>query len=146
MNDDRQIRVETHVARDFLQNAAYFNTIPKIVWEYVSNSLDAARDDRPVTVHVDISSNRICIADNGRGMSREELVHFFQMHGETTARQQGRYVRGRFGTGKCAAFGLASCLRIDTVQGERRNTVTLSRADIESARSGSPFPVTVLED
>jgi len=30
------IQVRSNVARDVLQNAAYFNTIPKVVWEYVS--------------------------------------------------------------------------------------------------------------
>lgn len=40
MKTKTEIRVSTHVARDFLQSAAYFNTVPKVVWEYVSNSLD----------------------------------------------------------------------------------------------------------
>ncbi len=34
------IQVTSHIARDFLQNSAYFNTVPKVVWEYVSNGLD----------------------------------------------------------------------------------------------------------
>ena len=140
MPRERQIRVTSHVSRDFLQNAAYFNTLPKIVWEYVANSLDAAKDGVQAVVAVEISSRYIKISDNGRGMSREELHNFFQMHGENIQRRRGRRVRGRFGTGKSAAFGLANSLRIDTSQNGIRNVVELTRKDIESV-SGEAFPV-----
>lgn len=135
------ILVTSHVARDFLQNSAYFNTPAKVVWEYVSNALDAAKETLPVTVAVDITNRWITIADDGQGMSREELVAFFQMHGENTYRKRGKRVRGRFGTGKSAAFGIANCLEIDTAQSGLRNVVELHRGDIESASSGEAFPV-----
>ncbi len=141
MSRSKQITVTSHVARDFLQNSAYFNTLAKIVWEYVANSLDAAKDSSPIIVVVDITSQYVTISDNGRGMSREELRSFFQMHGENMQRRRGKRVRGRFGTGKSAAFGLANNLRIDTSQNGLRNIVELHRNDIESARSGEPFPV-----
>lgn len=134
------ITVSSHVSRDFLQNSAYFNTLPKVVWEYVSNSLDAGMENGLV-VAIDISSNEVTISDNGRGMSRNELHNFFQMHGVNQQRKHGKSVRGRFGTGKSAAFGLANYLRIDTTQGGLRNTVELRRNDIESASDGAPFPV-----
>lgn len=135
------IYVTSHVSRDFEQNAAYFSTVEKIVWEYVSNSLDAAKDDKPITVYVQVTPNSITVKDNGRGMSRAELASFFQMHGENTHRKRGKATRGRFGTGKSAAFGLAKLLTIDTVQNSTRNVVSLSRSDIKSAADGSPFPV-----
>ena len=135
------IYVTSHVSRDFGQNAAYFNTVEKVVWEYVSNSLDAAKDSSSVTVRVRIQSGSIVVEDNGRGMSREELANFFQMHGENIHRKRGKATRGRFGTGKSAAFGLAKMLTIDTVQGGKRNKVSLSRSDIKSADDGKPFPV-----
>src|SRR3990172_9535660 len=37
----------THVGRDVLANAAHFATVPKAVYEYVSNSIDAAPPARP---------------------------------------------------------------------------------------------------
>ena len=74
-------------------------------------------------------------------MSRDDLRNFFQMHGENRQRKRGKTVRGRFGTGKCAAFGIANCLRIDTTQNGKRNIVELHRHDIASAKSGAPFPV-----
>ena len=135
------IEVTSHVSRDFLQNAAYFNTVPKLVWEYVANSLDAAKAGAPVVVAVEITSHEVRVSDNGCGMSREELSNFFQMHGENIQRKRGKRVRGRFGTGKCAAFGLADHLRIDTTQAGLKNVVELHRQDIEQAQSGTPFPV-----
>lgn len=141
MSKQQAIEVTSHVSRDFLQNAAYFSTMPKLVWEYVANSLDAAKENSPVYVSVEITSHEVTVSDNGRGMSREELNNFFQMHGENVWRKRGKRVRGRFGTGKCAAFGLADYLRIDTVQNGLKNVVELCRQDIESAQSGEPFPV-----
>ena len=127
MARQRSIEVTSHVARDFLQNAAYFNTMSKVVWEYVANSLDAVKDDSLTIVAVEITSHEVNISDNSRGMSRKELSSFFQMHGENILRKQGKRVRGRFGTGKCAAFGLANSLQIDTTQKGLRNVVELHR-------------------
>jgi len=135
MTNNNQIEVSTHVSRDFLQNAAYFNTMPKLVWEYVANSLDAAKEGEPVVVVVDVTSNYVTISDNGLGMSRDELNNFFLMHGENIYRKKGKRVRGRFGTGKSAAFGLADILRIDASKDGLRNVVELSRDDIEKAKN-----------
>ncbi len=145
MARQRSIEVTSHVARDFLQNAAYFNTMPKVVWEYVANSLDAVKDDILTVIAVELTSHEVSISDNSRGMSRKELGSFFQMHGENILRKQGRRVRGRFGTGKCAAFGLANSLRIETTQAGLRNVVELHRKDIEKARNGEPFAVRDIE-
>ncbi len=81
------------------------------------------------------------ISDDGLGMSRQDLQNFFRMHGENRQRQRGKRVRGRFGTGKCAAFGIANRLRIDTTQRGKRNVVELHRSDIQSAKDGLAFPV-----
>ena len=82
MPDNNSIIVTSHVARDFLQNSAYFNTMPKLIWEYVANSLDAADEGETAVVTVEITSNFVKISDTGRGTSRQELNNFFQMHGE----------------------------------------------------------------
>lgn len=145
MSNQSSIEVTSHVARDFLQNAAYFSTVPKVVWEYVANSLDAAKDKILATIAVEITSHEIRISDNSHGMSRNELSSFFQMHGENIHRKQGKKVRGRFGTGKCAAFGLANSLWIDTTQDGLRNVVELNRKDIEQAQDGAPFSVRDIE-
>jgi hypothetical protein len=135
------IRVTSHVSRDFLQNSAYFNTVPKVVWEYVSNSVDNPKPNVPVDVEVRISKERVIVVDDGCGMSRDDLRNFFQMHAENIRRGRGERVRGRYGTGKCAAFGIADVLRIETSKDGLLNVVELSRKDIERARSGEAFPV-----
>ncbi len=134
------IRVRSHVGRGFLQNAAYFNTVPKIVWEYVSNAVDNPGRGDSVTVEVSITAQRIKVVDDGAGMDRGDLKRFFEMHGENLQRKQGKRVRGRFGTGKCAAFGLAGLLRIETVKGGLLNVVELSRLDVERS-TGGDIPV-----
>ena len=135
------ILVQSHVARDFLQGSAYFNTVPKVVWEYVSNSLDNPRGNQPVHCRVHIGGDRIVIQDDARGMTRDDLARFFTMHGENAERAAGKMVRGRFGTGKSAAFGLGNLLRVTSVKDGHRNAVELHRDDIVSASDGLPFTV-----
>jgi hypothetical protein len=135
----------THVGRDVLANAAHFATVPKAVYEYVSNSVDATPPGRSCTVRVTIATvgprRRIEIADDAAGMSREQLRSFFTMHGENALRRSGRKVRGRFGTGKIAAFGRADRLRVDTAQSGIRNVAELARTDLEHAQAGRPVRV-----
>ena len=50
-------------------------------------------------------------------------------------------MRGRFGTGKSAAFGIAKSLTIDTRQGGKRNVVSLNLDDIKRQTSGNSFDV-----
>ncbi len=135
------IQVTSHIARDFLQNSAYFNTVPKVVWEYISNSVDNPKQGKTVNVDVKITKDRIVVADNGSGMSRIGLQNFFTMHGENIRRRRGESVRGRYGTGKCAAFGIANVLRVETSQNSVLNTVELHRTDIEQSKAGNPFAV-----
>ena len=115
VNAENQLLVKTHVARDLLQNAAVFKTDKLVVWEYVSNSLqyvDAGTSPR-VKVVLRSRKKQISISDNGRGMDWRGLQNFFVMHGENVDRKKGRPGRGRFGTGKSAAFGIGDVLRID---------------------------------
>ncbi len=136
-----RLKVTSHVARDLLQNAAYFNALPKVVAEYVTNAIDSAEPGTPVQCEVTLSEEEVSIADNGSGMTFAELSNFFQMHGENIQRKRGRTVRGKFGTGKSAAFGVANTLQIETVRDGKRNIVELHRLDVESARDGRPIPV-----
>ncbi|MQF48952.1 hypothetical protein FIM08_03530 [SAR202 cluster bacterium AC-647-N09_OGT_505m] len=135
------ISVTSHVSRDFLQNAAYFNTVPKVVWEYVSNSVDNPKDGKPSNVEVKITKDRIIVSDDGSGMSREDLRNFFRMHAQNIRRGQGKSVRGRYGTGKCAAFGIADVLRVESSRDRALNIVELSRDSIVNSSSGEPFAV-----
>ena len=142
-----QIFVKSHVARDLMQSAGLFKTDKLVVWEYVSNGLQYvdAGTSPIVRVSLDSKKKRITIADNGRGMDWSGLQNFFVMHGENIDRKEGRAGRGRFGTGKSAAFGIADRLRITTVRAGRRSQVELSRSSIEAMNSEEPIPVKVTE-
>src|SRR5207249_2018771 len=146
------LSVVTDSARDLLQSAAFFSNEKLVAWEYISNGLqyvDPGTSPR-VDVVVDTKQKRMIVTDNGRGMTLADLRNFFVMHGENVDRKKGRAGRGRFGTGKSAAFGIADALRITTVRNGKRSMVELTRADIDSARDGDgpveSVPVRVLVD
>jgi hypothetical protein len=146
-NTEDKIYVRSHVARDLLQNAALFKNEKLVVWEYVSNGLDYIDPGTSpiVKVTLDGKQKKIVVKDNGRGMDWSGLQNFFIMHGENIDRKQGRPGRGRFGTGKSAAFGIADILRVTTVRNGKRSRVELRREDITEMNSEDPIPVNVIE-
>ena len=140
------IFVKSHVGRDLLQNAALFKTDRLVIWEYVANGLQYVDPGTSPTVYVQLDSKgrKIRISDNGRGMALEGLQNFFVMHGENLDRKSGVPGRGRFGTGKSAAFGIGDLLRVTSVRDSRRSVVELTRSDLDKVSSGDPIPVRVL--
>lgn len=142
-----QIRVTSHVARDLLSSAAAFKNEAAAVWEYVANSLQYVDPGvlPVVQISVDTTDRTIRISDNARGMSVDDLIHFFTLHGENLERLAGRPGRGKFGTGKAAAFGIGNKLTVETVHMGRRNAVELDRATIDNS-SGDKIPVRWLVD
>ena len=143
-----RIAVRSHVGRDLLQSAALFKTDILVVWEYVSNGLQYIDSGvSPVVyVHLDSQAKQITVIDNGRGMDRTGLKNFFLMHGENLDRKAGHRGRGRFGTGKAAAFGIADRLRVRSVRNGRRNVVELCKRDVEAAGDGNIAVRTVEEE
>ena len=142
------LHVRSHVSRDLLQTAALFKNERQVVWEYVSNGLQYVdRGTSPVVrVRLDSKKHVMTIEDNGRGMGWADLrENFFVMHGENPDRLAGQPGRGRFGTGKSAAFGIADVLRLTTVKGCKRTIVELRRSDLEQMTSGDPVPVKTIE-
>jgi HSP90 family molecular chaperone len=118
----KTIFVKSHVGRDLLQNAALFKTDKLVIWEYVLNGLQYVDAGTNPTVHVrlDSKARKVRISDNGRGMTLDGLQNFFVMHGENLDRKAGTPGRGRFGTGKSAAFGIGDLLRVTSVRDSRR--------------------------
>lgn len=137
-----KLTVTSHVGRDLLASAAVFKTEAAAVWEYVVNALQYV--DKGISPVINIIVNarqrKITIADNGRGMSADDLRHYFTMHGENRERRAGRPGRGKFGTGKAAAFGIGRRLRIETVRNRIANQVELSRDRIDRS-DGSEIPL-----
>lgn len=139
--------VKSHVGRDILQSAQLFKTPEAAVWEYVVNSLQYVKPNvvPHVRVTVDVPGKKITIEDNGFGMDREDLQHFFTMHGENQQRRVGVPGRGKFGTGKSAAYGIGSSLMVSTTKDGKRQTVELTRKAIDSS-DGTSVPVEFIED
>jgi hypothetical protein len=137
-----ELKVTSHVGRDLLAAASFFRDPALVAWEYVVNSLQYHQRGIPPRVQVSIKPVRkiIEISDNGRGMNAADLAHFFKMHGENPERAVGRIGRGKFGTGKSAAFGIARRLRVDTRQDGLRNVVELDREVIDSSH-GDDIPI-----
>jgi hypothetical protein len=129
--------MESNVARDVLGTAGSFGSLPKVVAEYVTNSIDARVNGTPVTVTISKGryggKTRITISDDASGMNDEDLRRFFFMHAENAARRGGRKVRGRFGTGKAAAFGIGTSLQIETRQDGRQWRVRLDKDELGAA-------------
>jgi hypothetical protein len=144
----KTIFVKSHVSRDLLQNAALFKTDKLVIWEYVANGLQYVDPATNPTVYVKLDSKarKVRISDNGRGMTLDGLQNFFVMHGENLDRKSGTPGRGRFGTGKSAAFGIGEILRVTSVRNSRRSVVELTRADLQKVSSGDPIPVRIVEN
>lgn len=144
---NEQIFVKSHVARDLIQNAALFKTDRLVVWEYVSNGLQyTSPGTNPIVrVILDSKKKKIAIIDNGRGMDWEGLQNFFIMHGENLDRKEGRPGRGRFGTGKSAAFGIADILRITSYRSGKKSIIELDRNEVSKTNSENPIPVRTIE-
>ena len=131
-------------AGDILSSAASFKTEATVVWEYVANSLEYVAQGISPKVQVNVYPRKklIEIHDNGAGMDETLLTHFFRMHSENLERKKGKPGRGKFGTGKSAAFGIANLLRITTRKDGLLNVVELARDDIVAARGQDKVPVT----
>ncbi len=91
--------------------------------ENVQNSFDAILlrwhlgQQFDARIDVSIEPNRVCVADNGIGMSRDDLRNHFWRAGSSSkntddARAAG--VVGTFGIGAMANFGIAEDLQVET--------------------------------
>lgn len=140
------LEVTSHVGRDLLASAQLFRDAKDVVWEYVVNSLQYVARGTPARVQVIVQPRKslIEIRDNGHGMDADGLAHYFKMHGENRDRREGRPGRGKFGTGKSAAFGIAKRLRVDTRRSGTRNVVELTRNAVD-ASGGASIPLDWLE-
>lgn len=142
MAKDTSLKVTSDVRRDLLASAAAFKTEAAVVWEYVVNGLQYV--DRGISPRIQVTvrprAKEIEISDNGRGMDADDLSHFFRMHGENLERKAGRPGRGKFGTGKSAAFGIAARLRVESRRNGLLNAVELTRQMI-SQSTGDAIPL-----
>jgi hypothetical protein len=146
-HDNEKLFVKSHVGRDLLQTAGLFADVAKAAWEYIANSLqyvDPGTQPRVEVVAKSAPKPFIRVSDFGRGMDWQGLKNYFIMHAENQDRIQGKPGRGRFGTGKSAAFGIANRLKVTTRRDGKKSIVSLTRHDIEHISSGDNIPVEVI--
>ena len=137
----KTVFLKSHVGRDVIQSAQTFSSVPAAIWEYVINSIQYVDQSIKPIVHIEIEKKGkgIQISDNGRGMDKSDLQEFFTMHGENMDRRQNRPGRGKFGTGKSAAFGIGKKLIVDTVKNKKRNVVQLTQQQLDTAVEKIPL-------
>jgi hypothetical protein len=142
MAQTETLTVTSHVGRDLLASAGSFKTEAAATWEYVVNSLQYV--DHGVSPRVEVivrpRNRTIEVKDNGRGMTADDLRHFFTMHAENVERLAGRSGRGKFGTGKSAAFGIGNRLTVDARRNGLRNVVELTH-DMIKESGGDEIPL-----
>ena len=143
MTAELNLALTSDPAGDILSSAASFKTEATVVWEYVANSLEYIDPGTSPKIQVNVypRNKLIEIHDNGAGMDEALLTHFFRMHSENLERKKGNPGRGKFGTGKSAAFGIANHLRITTRKDGLLNVVELTRDDIIAARGQDRVPI-----
>lgn len=135
---------DVDISRAILDSANAFGNLGKVGEEYFTNSLDAFetivhdnpsvalnRLDCSIRMVIDIPKKEIVFEDRHplMGMSEEKVFNsFFKLHGENEARKRFVNVRGKYGTGKVASFGInAKYFIVDTVYKGLRTTVKATR-------------------
>jgi len=131
-----EFELRVNAGKTILQLAAQFSNAPSAIWEYVNNSLEYREKPDGCRITVNIERNKIIIADNSSGMDNEILKNFFTISGDNLARQ-GKQVswlkRGKFGTGKVAAFGIGNNLIVETTNNGIKNIYKISRKNLENS-------------
>ena len=117
-----------------------YSTLPPVLGELVSNAYDAEAEQVEISFFdLDPSSKRIEVSDNGIGMSYNEINDKFLIIGRNRredeksewSKNKKRLVIGKKGLGKLAFFGIATHIRIITIQNYKATTFELDWADIK---------------
>lgn len=97
-----------------------YSNIPAVLSEVVANSFDA--DAELVTIDIDKNAGKIVIADDGWGMSKDDMNNKFLLIGyrkrtrENAVTPKGRHVMGRKGIGKLSLFSIADIIEVHSVK------------------------------
>ena len=114
-----------------------YSNIAAVLTEAVANAWDA--DAKRVDITIDKATGRICIADDGIGMSIQDMndkylhVGYRRRIGETDKTPMGRFVMGRKGLGKLSLFSIAQTIEVQSAKGRARHGLTMNLAEIEKA-------------
>lgn len=114
-----------------------YSNIPAVVSEVVANSYDA--DATVVRIDIDKANSTISIADDGWGMTRQEINgHYlkvgYRKRDDTRKSQWERIPMGRKGIGKLSLFSIADTIEVHSVKTDEHENIMDRNAFAMSAR------------
>lgn len=125
-----------------------YSSTEKAIKELVDNAWDADAEQVSIVLPRPMSDEPLIIADDGSGMTEEELRrHYLSIatdrrskRGERTATKQ-RLIKGRKGIGKFAGLMAASVMSLDTWARGRRSRLRLALDDLASVQDIEHLPI-----
>ena len=131
-----------------------YSSLPPVIGELVSNAWDA----EATQVHIAIPqgpilpSSEVVIADNGTGMTAEEIQDKYLSIGRDRRKTEGidtsgpkkRKVTGRKGLGKLSAFGIADLIEIRSVKNAFATALRLDYDKMKSWPKGTAYEPEVI--
>lgn len=120
-----------------------YSTLPPALAEIISNSYDADANNVTITLTEEGGKPKeIKVADDGKGLSLEEINSKFLVigrnrrndEGDAPSKKYGRLPTGKKGLGKLALFGLAKTITILTRQNGKQNGFVLDWEDLNAAK------------
>ncbi|BEI63895.1 ATP-binding protein [Lactiplantibacillus plantarum] len=131
-----------------------YKQLPQALIELITNCWDA--DATKVNIHVDYTQRTITVADNGNGMTHDELnMDFLRVarNRRTNSRSglspNGRKVTGKKGLGKLALFGIANRIQVCSIKDNKKNSFEMNFNVIQNTpdnRKYHPLALHVNED
>lgn len=126
-----------------------YSNIPAVISEVVANSWDA--DATEVKIQIDTSLQTISIADDGHGMTKDDVnnkylkVGYRRRENDPAVTARGRNVMGRKGIGKLSLFSIAETIEVHSINDGQKCGFIMKTAGIEKATKGKapyyPEPV-----
>lgn len=119
-----------------------YSTLPPALAEIISNSYDADASKVTITLtEEDGKPKEIEVADDGKGLSLDEINKKFLVigrnrridEGDHPSAKYGRFPTGKKGLGKLALFGLAKTITILTRQNGKQNEFVLDWDELNVA-------------
>jgi hypothetical protein len=136
-----RFRVEPRLLDHF--GVAMYNTLEKAIAELAANGYDADAS----AIQIVVGPDEIIVADDGRGMTAEEVQEDYLRLGrdrraaeqrEKTGKRK-RPIIGHKGIGKLAGLGIAERMIVKTVRRRESTTLTIDRAALDEAASLEQF-------
>ena len=105
--------------------------------DIVDNSISAGASEIHIDFIWDDTKSKICIWDNGKGMSYEELISSMKIGSANPMDERESSDLGRFGMGmKTAAFSLGKRLSVTSRKGDETSNAVWDLSYIENSKDG----------